>query len=378
MKKVILLAAAAAMLMTACESKQKAFVLTASELPAELNNSYAYIVEGEEKLDSVLITDGAFKYETTNLEADKISTMTLGNGGEMGSIPFIKESGEFKVIIDTEGEQSYSVVPVAEDATSLNAKLVEMNTKLREVAAPITAQMEEKYKLLINGSNLAPDSLNLIREEMNALNEQYAEQTGAVAQKYYDENKDNAIGLRAFNFINFKEEADFIAAYESASPLVKADERLTRTYEMYKAAQNTQVGAKYTDFTMEDGQGNSVKLSDYLNDGRYLLVDFWASWCPPCRAAMPHLAQLHKTHGAKVRVLSIGVEWRDETIEKNEAAKKELGMVWETAYDSKAAGPEAYGVSGIPTLLFISPDGEILVRTHSPEDVDAKIAELKL
>lgn len=53
-------------------------------------------------------------------------------------------------------------------------------------------------------------------------------------------------------------------------------------------------------------------------------------------------------------------------------------MNWETFFDSKNVGTTSYGVTGIPTLLFISPDGEILVRTHSPEDIDAKIAELKL
>lgn len=375
MKKVFFLAAATAMMVTACQTKDTSFVLTASELPAELNNTYAYVVENRESVDSVLITNGAFEMTIDSLTPDMISYISMG---ETAYFSFIKEAGKFKVMAteDGLGNKNYSVVSAKGDESSLNNKLSALIKSLNDASAPIMSEYQKKYEMLANGENLPEDSIAMIQNEMEELSTQMEKETNTIAAKCYKENKDNVVGVTAFSYMSYEDDADFVKAYEGASEAVKADKRLKNRYENIKMAMSTQVGAQYVDFTMEDGQGNTAKLSDYLADGRYLLVDFWASWCGPCRKAMPHLADINKKHAAKVRVLSVGT-W-EQSIEDNNKAKEELGMTWDTFFDSKNVGTTSYGVTGIPTLLLISPEGEILVRTHSPEDIDAKIAELKL
>ena len=91
---------------------------------------------------------------------------------------------------------------------------------------------------------------------------------------------------------------------------------------------------------------------------------------------MPHLSNLNKTIGDKLTVLSIG--GLQETREQNEKAKAELNMDWTTFFDAESVAADVYGVTAIPNLVLIAPDGTILVRTNDPADVDAKLKEVGL
>lgn len=107
--------------------------------------------------------------------------------------------------------------------------------------------------------------------------------------------------------------------------------------------------------------GSEVTLESLR--GKLVLMDFWATWCGPCIGLMDQkLAPLHeRTKGDDRFVLvSIGVPWSGETIEKERAFAEKKGFHWKKVFDATGDVPQAYGVQGIPTLVLVDTDGTIL------------------
>ena len=123
------------------------------------------------------------------------------------------------------------------------------------------------------------------------------------------------------------------------------------------------IGKPYTDLEMADPEGKLHKISELVGEGKYVLVDFWASWCAPCRAEMPHVLeaynQLH-TKGFEV----VGVSF-DENKEAWVKAIGQLQMPWLQISDLKGfqcAAASVYKIDGIPDNILIDPQGNIIDR----------------
>ena len=132
--------------------------------------------------------------------------------------------------------------------------------------------------------------------------------------------------------------------------------------ELLKAAA-TQAGKMFVDFGGFTVDGKPSKLSDYVGKGKYVLVDFWASWCGPCKGEIPNLIELQNRYGGeKFTVLGVNV-WDEEA--KFKAALTEEGITYPQIYiprDNKDNATELYGINGIPQIILFGPDGTILKR----------------
>lgn len=144
-----------------------------------------------------------------------------------------------------------------------------------------------------------------------------------------------------------------------------------------ETGRKTNTGVMAMDFTEMDTTGVPVKLSDYR--GKYVLVDFWASWCKPCRAENPNLLKAYNKFKSKnFTILGVSLDDADGRRAWLHAVKQD-GLPWTQVSELKgfqAKSAVLYGVSAIPTNFLIDPSGKIIARNLRGEELDKKLASL--
>ena len=137
------------------------------------------------------------------------------------------------------------------------------------------------------------------------------------------------------------------------------------------------VGKQFIDLQLKDFNGQSHRLSEYVGKGKWVLIDFWASWCGPCREELPELVKVYKAfHTDGFDVLGISLD--DDTQAWQKAVKK-MNLSWNhlsdlSGWDSKAV--EVYKVPGIPTNLLVNPKGKIVASNLTMDELADKLNEV--
>lgn len=203
---------------------------------------------------------------------------------------------------------------------------------------------------------------------------------GSLAEKMKAVEKGASAQFEAFE----KVYAEYVDAAEGGdkAKAQSMEPQLEKLYAAYTAAQDSLLrelvyGMKFTELEMNDLEGKPVKLSQWAGKGNCVLIDFWASWCGPCRQEMPNVvANYKKYHDKGFEIVGVSFDSKSDAWKK---AVSELGMTWPQMSDLKgweSAGAKAYGITSIPASVLLDAEGKIIGMNLRGEALGEKLAEI--
>ena len=197
-------------------------------------------------------------------------------------------------------------------------------------------------------------------------------------QEFAYQNIDNALGFGIFTNYASMFDKDYVDKVLAEMPAKWNDDaRVIKLREQKAVEAKTAEGQQFVDFTMPDTKGKDVTLGQYIKKNKLTLVDFWASWCGPCRKAIPGVKALYEKY-KKQGFGVVGVSF-DSKKENWLKAIKDEQLPWPQMSDLKGWGclaSDLYNIHGIPFTLLVTKDGTIVGRNiYDEEKLEERIQE---
>ena len=332
-----------ALLAVSC-SGEKSYTINGTAPDATFDGQWVYLLDyNKGLLDSTMIADSRFTFtgvvDTTIMARMDLTQQYFANVFlEKGTITV--DMSDFHKI----------------GGTPMNEKLALYLNGVRS----ISEQYEQEERRINTDISIDRETrVRLIGENKDIL----FQRVDSICTVYFHPNRNNTLGEFIFrDWYGILSIEKFDSIYAEAGDIIKNSQMVQIMVKDHERKKKTAVGAKFIDFTIEHGNidSSSVSFSDYIGKGKYVLVDFWASWCKPCLEEVPNIAKVYEKYkGEKFEVLGVAVwDERNATLNAIDAHK----MTWPQIIDAETIPMEIYGISGVPHIILFGPDGTILAR----------------
>lgn len=228
-----------------------------------------------------------------------------------------------------------------------------------------------------------PDSLKNMRArgtELLRVSGELLDRRDPLQQELVLQNPDLAYSaeLLHYDYQTMEDFDRYDSVFRTLTPRVQNSPAGKSVASYIAAVRATEVGAEAPDFELPDINGQMLRLSDLR--GRYVLLDFWGSWCGPCRASIPSLVKLYdKLKGENFEMVGIALDDNDDAVWRKTIADEK--MSWRQVNDRASAPGEElrgrYAIMGVPTCLLIDPEGRIVLKGH-PGNILSEVEKIVL
>lgn len=337
---------------------------------------FSYFWDNVEYTDSAILVNGNFSFKG-EIDCPVQSRLVLDYTGE-GMRRAMRDGNVFFLYLEN-GKVKLQSPDLLQNIVFINSKINDENEKYLEVIGgkiqDLSAGVNEKFAK-------ATQEQRADTAFMNSLNEEYRRLLDQRREKQLLFAKDNPNSF--ISIVAMSEAVSSNFDVDEIEPLflaIDAKHRETSAGKAFaqriEAVKTIVVGKKAPDFTQNDPEGNPVKLSDFL--GKYVLIDFWASWCGPCRQENPNLVKAYAEYKDKgFEILGVSLDNKDGKEAWLTAIEKD-GLTWPQVSDLNYwsnAVALMYGVRAIPQNHLIDPEGIILANNLRGDALDDFLKEL--
>ena len=314
--------------------------------------------------------------------ADSKVELRIQGEDEALAATILDENKSFTADVTIEGEQFVTIV--------INDRpMIELVTENKDITFAYNAESDAiEYAETCLTERLRDINKGVI-EKMNAIytaeDEETSDKLFNEFVEYIDativENKDNILSLKVLQYYMYygDNEARFAELFAMVNPKYSEVAMYKNFQKHIENAKNTAIGANLVDIALKDGEGNVISVSELCQSGKWVLVDFWATWCGPCRGEIPHLVDAYAEFAPKgLEIYGISFDRNgDEAKWQKFIADNNMSWVnvWGSGEDGSWAAGEAYNVSSIPTNFLFSPEGKLVAKNLRGEEIKTILAE---